>query len=717
MILMRRLAASLCLTFSLMTAASADNPPPGSPVDKSHSAMGAAFNEGPRRFATKMTALGNAQMTVTTKSADAQAFFNQGLNLLHSYWWFEAERAFRQAAYFDKDCAMAYWGMAYAAPERGAEFIKVALKKADRVTDRERRFIEALAVKYKPKDVTNLPQGTYVDLMRELVSKHPDDVEAKAFLVEALRNSGGKREEIDKLILEILSKNPMHPGAHHYRIHIYDGPQGDKALDNCRAYPQAAPNIGHAQHMPGHIYSQLGMWADAAFAMDAATRIERRYVRDEFWLPVHTWNYTHNQHYLVTILGYAGRPREAIALSRELIDNPPDPKYGSPAGQGRLAMLRPLVRYELWDEALNTDFDWGDSVSDRGWKHYISALAHIGKGHLWEGRQNVEALEALFNKAQQSRDSNGAERNVLEVASLEARGQLQIADSDVDGGLAALRKAADLDRQRFLSGDPGAYPNVVGEAYGSACLRARKWSEAEATFRATLQKKPNSGISLCGLIESCLMQGKTADAAEAREKLQKVWKFADPDLPHLQRMKALGTSIQLASAEERAEVYRQLDRYGPARWEPVPAPSFALKDRDGRIVRLSDYKGKNLIVIFYLGGTCQHCIQQLNSFAKDKDAFDALDTEIVAISADTPTDNQRVLCEGKPYPFPLLSDPQLTARHAYKTFDDFENLELHGTYFIDKTSRVRWFTTGSTPFTDLNFLKREVERANRVQQK
>jgi peroxiredoxin len=322
----------------------------------------------------------------------------------------------------------------------------------------------------------------------------------------------------------------------------------------------------------------------------------------------------------------------------------------------------------------------------------------------------------LFKDAQQSRDSNGAgQRNVLEVASLEARGQLQIADGDTESGLATLKKAADLDRQRFLSGDPGAYPNVVGEAYGRACLRVRKWSEAEAAFRATLQKKPNSGIALCGLIESCLMQEKITDAAEAREKLQKVWKFADPDLPHLQRMKALGTSIQLASAEERAEMYRQLDRYGPARWEPVPAPGFALKDRDERIVRLSDYKGKNLIVIFYLGGTCQHCIQQLNSFAKDKDAFDALDTEIVAISADTPADNQSVLCEGKPFPFPLLSDPQLVARHAFKAFDDFENLELHGTYLIDKTSRVRWFTTGSTPFTDLGFLKREVGRVNRIQ--
>src|SRR5262249_46243957 len=151
----------------------------------------------------------------------------------------------------------------------------------------------------------------------------------------------------------------LHPGAHHFRIHLWDGgPDAAMALDSCRAYPKAAPGIGHAQHMPGHIYAQLGMWDQAANAMDSAARLERRFFYEQGRMPWESWNYSHDQDYLIANLGYTGRIQEGIALAWEKIELPHDPQFNtatdwSLGGQGRFALIRMRVRGERWDDILN----------------------------------------------------------------------------------------------------------------------------------------------------------------------------------------------------------------------------------------------------------------------------------------------------------------------------------------------------------------------------
>jgi hypothetical protein len=113
-----------------------------------HSQHGEIFNEGPRQKAYLMGNTGNVSLQITTKSPEAQAFFNQGLGQLHGFWYFEAERSFRQAAALDSDCAMAYWGMAMANREnekRGKGFIDEAVKRKGTASAREQLWIDTLS--------------------------------------------------------------------------------------------------------------------------------------------------------------------------------------------------------------------------------------------------------------------------------------------------------------------------------------------------------------------------------------------------------------------------------------------------------------------------------------------------------------------------------------------------------------------------------------------
>src|SRR6266487_2601585 len=127
-----------------------DDPPDGSgstnAFEAGHSLHGEAFNEGPRQSARLMPGVGKVKLKITTKHPEAQAFFNQGVGQLHGFWYFEAERSFRQVACFDTNCAMAYWGMAMANvnnSNRAAGFIKRAYDLKRKASPREVLWIDA----------------------------------------------------------------------------------------------------------------------------------------------------------------------------------------------------------------------------------------------------------------------------------------------------------------------------------------------------------------------------------------------------------------------------------------------------------------------------------------------------------------------------------------------------------------------------------------------
>ena len=270
----------------------ADHPPEKKDLEKGHSNHGGVFNEGPRQAAYLMKGTGELKFEISSKNELTKKFFLQGLGQLHGFWYFEAERSFRQAAVTDKDCAILYWGMAQANIDnqvRARGFLLKAWELKDKASERERLYIEAFAsliglptdakgleqykkekAKFKPKGSDMNRRKDYVRKLEDLVIKYPDDLEAKAFLVVQLWFNGRKgipvasTLAVNALIDQVLAKAPMHP-IHHYRIHHWDYRKSEMALSSAAKCGFSAPSIAHMWHMPGHIYSKQKRFADAAW--------------------------------------------------------------------------------------------------------------------------------------------------------------------------------------------------------------------------------------------------------------------------------------------------------------------------------------------------------------------------------------------------------------------------------------------------------------------
>ena len=151
---------------------------------------------------------------------------------------------------------------------------------------------------------------------------------------------------------------------------------------------------------------------------------------------------------------------------------------------------------------------------------------------------------------------------------------------------------------------------------------------------------------------------------------------------------------------------------GPDQWAPFAAPKLDALDPQKKKVSLAEYAGRNVVLIFYLGQECAHCLEQLQAVAKRKDDFEKRNVAVLAISSNKPEDNADSV-KLKPLPFRLLSDDRFENSKRFLSYDDFERLELHSTILIDAKGRVRWAQRGGDPFTDFDSLLKELDRVNK----
>jgi len=278
----------------------------------------------------KMTGIGNSHITIKA-NAEAQAWFDQGLNLLHDFWDYESAKAFEQAIRVDAKCAMCWWGLAQAEGMRGDEgnaiYGKKALAEAMRLKDHasatDKLYIEAADAGERAKGEDHSEE---IATLRKLVKKAPQDTQAKIFLSEAVGDGyddmgepkGGQKERI--AILEgVLKDAPNDSASNHYWIHAEEpGNHPELALKSAALLASLAPNSGHMVHMPGHIFYRTGNYAEAEKWFAASTAVDEKYIAEWHVSPDDDWNYVHNLMYAIANLMEQGKLREANALSDHL---------------------------------------------------------------------------------------------------------------------------------------------------------------------------------------------------------------------------------------------------------------------------------------------------------------------------------------------------------------------------------------------------------------
>ena len=730
---MRRIAG-LCLTGFLVCAAldAADHiesqKESGSAPSATTKLLRKVMEGGPYGKPWKMEGIGKAHFPITSAHPDVQRWFDQGIALKHSFWWFEAKRSFRWCLKLDPDFAMGYWALATlpgVPPELQRELLREASKRKDGVSERERLYIEAWAERSRPlppdadEGERTRKTAKFSRRLENIILTYPDDVEAKALYWGETK--GGYTTEL--LLQQILETDPDHPGAHHYRIHNYRDRQSEYVLDSSRRLPGITTQSGHTRHMPGHAFSGIGMWHSAAIEMDAANRVELAYQRDHNMLPFDSWNYVHNRTYLSYIHGQLGMPEAAIRGAKDLLAAPAIEKTSrtrrSLRGNGVLTLLLTLVKFERWEEVLG--LDWLpkiDEVELKFSRKYAETLAHLGLGDRHSAERSAEEHAELAKEI--------AENEWLQqthgIQALEIKALLLLAGGKTLEGLTALGEAADREgKLRERRNDPPGHPRVLYNVLGRVYLENGSPALAVKAFEKTLDIVPNDGFAWAGLVEAHVALGKREEAQDAYSRLLFVWSDAEPGLAELKRAKVAARKLGLADEIKEAGTHQQR-RYGNIsqqhlwdRWRPNPAPDVDFVDSNGEAVHLRSYRGKNVVLVFHPGKGCADCSKQLKQLTGRKNEFEKLETVVVVVSSGEPAELAETLGEQEVGPA-ILADRDLDAAKRFKAYDDFEEEPIPATVLIDKEGRVYWARASHKPFVNFDFLVAQIQYLNNVVQ-
>lgn len=720
-----------------------ETPAPG------HSMHGEVFNEGPRQAAYLMGGTGDVSFPITTSHPDAQAFFNQGIGQLHGFWYFEAERSFRQVAMLDPNCAMAYWGMAYANLEnrsRGSKFILKATEKKSSASRREQLYIDGLAEYLKDdKRKEDERRKAYIKALEKVLLEFPDDLEAKALLCVFLYQSKSSvpitsQFAVDALIGEVFHKNPMHP-AHHYRIHLWDHIKSENALESAARCGQSAPRIAHMWHMPGHTYSDLKRWADAAWQQEASSRADHAHMMRDRVLPDQIHNYAHNQEWLVRNLINLGRSKSALDLARNLLELPRHPKFNSltkgSSKYGRERLIQVLENFELWDDVVALSqtmyLEPTTMTAEQTRRLRLLGVAHYQRGEFPKVEECVQALAEIAAKLEQKAQADAAaeeqqaieaQKNESDVAKAkeEALKKSRGAMEPVEKAIAELRGVLLLAR-----GETDQAKEQFGKANDIPKLRLAKYQflsgqhdKSIETLAAAVKNADTQVVPLAVQVDLLRRMNKLDDAQAAFVKLRDHAAHADLDSPVLARLAPFAKDLGWPDdwrhpAPVRTDVGDRppLDSIGPFRWSPSPAAEWSLPAPEGKTLALSDFRGKPVVVIFYLGAGCLHCVEQLQKFAPRLKDFQQAGINVVAISTEnleSLTMSVKNFSKDAPFPIPLAADPEMKIFKAYRAYDDFEKLPLHGTFLIDGAGLVRWQDISHEPFMDVDFTLTEFKR-------
>ena len=721
-------------------------PPPG------HSNHGEAFNKGPRQAAYLMGTTSNVSFPITTDSVEAQAFFNQGVGQLHGFWYLEAERSFRQVLKQHPEHPMAYWGMAMANANnrtRAQPLIKKAMEGRDQVSERERLWIDAMAAYQKESD-SKKRKAARIKAYQALAEKLPDDLEAQAFHVLALYGDVRAKknyDDIEKRIAAILAKNPNHP-CHHYRIHLWDYKDAKRALPSVGLCGQAAPGIAHMWHMPSHILSRLKRYHDASWQQEASARVDHAHMMRDRVMPDRIHNFAHNNEWLTRNLSHAGRVNRALAMAKNMIELPRLPNvkddgtwsFSSRSSHtyGRRHLYGLLTNYELWDTVLALkDTQYlrpSSSAADRAKYLRLVAVAQINNGQAAQAQPLLTEMESLLTSQREGKIKAGTEAETkaknekkkpadIKKAKTNAERPFSYAISTLERGLAEAHmylalQADDLEKAKT---EFAKVRDLRSERKALVQLRMGNSEEAIKLAASAVKSAPEQARPLAAQAYILHEAKKPAEAKTAFDHLRRIAPELDLSVTWFARLAPLAESLKLPADWRQAQVEVQdmgqrpkLDKLGPFRWEPSAAPAFSLTDRNGKPFALDQYRGRSVVLIFYLGKGCPHCMEQLNAFDPMAAEFEKKGITLLAVSTDTAQGLRDTFigydAKDRHFNFPLLSDPSLETFRKYRAYDDFEQTPLHGTFLIDPAGRVRWQEISYEPFMAPKFLLEESTR-------
>jgi tetratricopeptide (TPR) repeat protein len=502
--------------------------------------------------------MGRHARKINTKSPEAQTYFNQGLILAYGFNHDEAIRSFAEAAKLDPDCAMAYWGIAYALGpnfnlkmdenngRRAYAAIQAAIARKQHASEVERELIDAMATRYvnPPSDDRAHLDKAFADAMGALWKKYPKDTDIGYIYAESMMVKNpwdqwykdGKPKHETELVLKVLEQvmevDLYHPGANHMYIHATEGSQTpEKAEAAADRLGKITPGIGHMVHMPAHTYMRIGRYEDALEVNRQATKLDQEYFAKVGMMGIYHVYHVHNDHFIAWVCMFTGRYEEALKAADDMLKHLPEPFHGIPdIGDFLITRLHVYLRFGKWEEVLKHPKPREDQPYAVALWHYARGVALANQLKIDEAREEAKLFEAEAAKVPEDQIVNiEPAHNVLRVAREMLAGETEFKAGNYETAFKHLRAAvAAEDALRYTEPSPWMMP--TRHALGALLLQQGKYAEAEKVYREDLAWYPENGWSLHGLAECLELAGKEDEAAKVRERFNKAWKNATVEI-------------------------------------------------------------------------------------------------------------------------------------------------------------------------------------------
>jgi tetratricopeptide (TPR) repeat protein len=540
----------------------ADAAPPAAPVAAASSTHPMAHPAadlpddvaGWARGAQLFTGLGDFHRAISTSSAEAQSYFDQGMRLLWAFNHDEATRSFAKAAELDPRCAACYWGVAltvgpnYNVPSMTAlraavawEALQQAQQHAATSSAVEQALIGALASRYPGPQALAGEElsgalSAYAAAMRAIAARFPDDDDVQTLCAEAQMNVHAWKLwrpdgqpapgtlEIESRLEAVLRRDPGHPGANHYSIHVMEAsPHPEAALASAERLRGLMPAAGHLEHMPAHIMQRVGRYEDAAEANRKGVAADEAYLRVAAAPDYYAMYLAHNYAFLAYAAAMEGRKAETLAAVQGVVRAIPldmELAMGS-SGWNLTQQYAALVRFGLWDEMIALAPPDARAPGLVAGYLYARGVALAARGRIAEAQQSLDALHTLG--AQTPREYL---RRVLQVAEPVVAARIAATEGRGDAAIELLTQAVAAE-DRLDYNEPADWFFPVRHLLGAQLLIAGKGAAAERVYRADLRRNPANGWALFGLAAALRAQHRAKPAAQVMEEFATSWRQAD----------------------------------------------------------------------------------------------------------------------------------------------------------------------------------------------
>jgi len=521
------------------------------------------------RYAPVFPGWGHYHYPISTSSDSAQYYFDQGLSLYYGYHLTEAVASFKEAAVKDSNCVMAYWGQAlamgpyynntyyYKMPPAVLPVLGQMNRLANSATAKEKALISALDLRYSADTADSHRSDlnrAYSERMKELIATFPDDVDVKALFIDGVMiehawdlwdNKGVAKTwtpELVKYCEDILARNPYHPAALHYHIHLLEASRHPEiTLPSADKLKDVAPGVAHLVHMASHSYQRTGLYAKGIAVNDSANAAHKYYdsIAGQLHLGAVVVHYYAVEAYCaLNAATYQKAKMAAAQCQKTLAAN----RLISQRNYLQYLYMVPLfvqVKLGKWAEILD------QPLPDRSWV-YASLLDDFGRGMAYVRTGNITAAQRCLdsltvkmkNPALLIRQlpynaaiaGAGVAEGILE-------GELLFAQGKPREGMAAFRRAIEREDGMFYL-EPKDWLLPARLFAGVYLLKLKRPAEAERLYREDLIENPGNGWALLGLAQSleaqhkkgaAKMRARVKEAAALRAQAREAFKGAEEE--------------------------------------------------------------------------------------------------------------------------------------------------------------------------------------------